>query len=194
MKKSALMTNVKIDQVEKLELHLKYLFEAGVNFKSRIITISEEIDDALFLKVDAAMSEMESHNGKAITVRINSEGGDPYSAAAIVGRMHASDCVVNTEGFGKMMSAATLILAAGKKRKVSYMAWFMWHESSYGVEGRHDAIKSVVAQQEREENSWAEWMAKFTKRDKKFWLENSKKDTYMSPAELISAGVVDEII
>ena len=187
------MSVTKIDNAEKLELHLKYLFE-GVNFKDRVITISEEIEDPLFLRIDAALTEMESHSRKAITIRINSDGGSPYCAAAIVGRMKASKCQINTEGYGRMMSAATLILAAGKVRKVSFMAWFMWHESSYGVEGRHSEVKTIVEQQEKEETSWAEWMTRFTKKDKKFWYDTAKKDTYLSPNELLSYGVVDEII
>lgn len=182
-------------KVSQLGIHLETLFERGVNFRDRIITINNEIDSAEFQKIDAGLSEMESDSRKSVTIRINSPGGSVYDALAIIGRLKASKCKIITEGFGHIMSAATLILACGDERRMSKFAWFMIHEASYSVDGKHKEIKAAVAQNEREEIQWAKWMEEFSERDAKFWKKTAdEKDTYYTPEELKELGVVDEII
>lgn len=179
----------------KIALHYEYLFEWDVNFKDRVITISNDIDSDEFARIDAALTEMETDSRKKITIRINSPGGYVYDALAIVGRIKKSKCQIITEGYGKVMSAATLILAAGNKRKVSELCWFMWHEASYElIEGRHSEHKAVVKQEEREHLQWAKWMAYFTKKSKKFWLtQGIHIDAYFDAKELVKLGVADEL-
>ena len=183
-----------VNENKEQELRLSYAFDWGVNFKQRIILIDEEIDETSFRKVDAALTEMESQNRKTVTIRINSPGGNPYDAMAIVGRMRQSVCIIKTEGYGSVMSAATLILASGDKRAMSLTGWYMQHEASYRVSGRHAAVKATVEQFEREEQYWAHWMAMCSKRNKTWWLKNGTGiDVYFSAAELQKHGVVDEV-
>jgi ATP-dependent Clp protease protease subunit len=176
-------------------LILEYAFEYNVNFKERTILISREIDEIEFNRVENALTEMESQNRKSITIRINSPGGQVYQAMAIIGRMKRSPCQIITEGYGHVMSAATLILAAGDKRKISPYTFFMHHEGSYGVEGRHSAIKDIVKQTDREEEKWCEWMGQFTKKPKSFWAKSGVRvDARFEADELLEFGVVDEIM
>ena len=178
-----------------ISLHLEYLFEYGVNFKDRIITLSDSIEPPMFDFVDAALSEMESMNGKAVTIRIKSEGGDVYDAMAIVGRMKRSKCKIITEGYGAIMSAATLILAAGNKRRISQYAVFMHHEAWYHLAtARHSEQQATVKQMETEEKLWSKWMATFSGKTEKFWYEKGKHmDAYFTPEQLLKFGVVEEV-
>lgn len=174
---------------------LEYAFMYGVNFKERSIRLTGEISEEHFELVDSALTELESQGRKSVTVVINSMGGDMYQALAIIGRLKRSPCHIVTEGYGQIMSAATLILAAGDRRKVSSYAFFMHHEASYGAEGRHSEIKNAVKQADKEDDKWCEWMAEFTKKDKKFWKTNGVSlDAYFTVEELLEFGVVDEII
>lgn len=182
-------------KISQLGIHLETLLEYGINFRDRIITIKGEIDEKQFALVDAGLSEMESASRKAVTIRINSQGGSVYDALAIVGRLRASKCKIITEGYGEIMSAATLILACGHERKMSEFGWFMTHESSYAVEGKHSDVKNYVKQAEREEAVWNRYMAKFSKQDEKFWAKvNQGVDTFYSPEQLKEIGVIDEVI
>lgn len=184
-------------KVSKLELHLEQVFDRGVNFRQRIIQIVGDIDEDKFKLIDGALSEMEADSRKAITIRINSCGGSVYDALAIVGRIKTSKCKIITEGFGCVMSAATMILACGNLRRISQFAWFMSHESRYEVTDRsHTAAVNFVKQSEREEIQWAECMAKFTKMDFDFWKKTGTggKDAYFIAKELLEMGIVDEII
>lgn len=184
-------TDVKLSQTA---MHLEYLFDKGVNFKDRTITITGDIKDPWFDIVDAAMSEFERGSKKGVTIKIFSEGGSVYDALAIVGRLKKSKCHITTEGYGCIMSAATIILACGDRRKMSEYATFMHHESSYGVEGRHSEIKNYVSHAEREERLWCEWMAEFSNKSKEFWTEFGKHlDKFFFADECMEHGVVDEV-
>lgn len=189
------VSEIKPALLDLKSLMLQYAFEQGVNFEKRTILICGEIDSDTFQKVDAALTEMESDSGKSITIKINSAGGDVYNALAIIGRMKASKCKVNTEGYGHIMSAAVAILAAGKKRKMSSVAWGMVHQASYEMAGSVAKHKEVLEQSEREENQWAEIMSLCSTETKDFWIEAcSRKDKYMKCEEMFELGVIDEII
>lgn len=180
---------------ERLQLHLSYVFDKNVNFKERIILINRDIDDEAFSLLDAALTEMESYNRQAITIRLSSDGGDLYAALAIVGRLKRSKCKIITEGYGRIMSAATLILACGNERLISKYAFFMYHETSYELEGKHSQILAQVTQAQREEELWAQWMSEFSKKSKKFYMEESRHtDKYWEPDTLLEYGIVDKII
>lgn len=197
-RRSALSASLKTSVDNKLThaaLILEYAFAYGVNFKERTITISREIDDIEFDRIENGLTEMESQSRKAITIKINSPGGQVYQALAIIGRMKRSPCQIITEGYGHVMSAATLILAAGDKRRISPYTFFMHHEGSYGVEGRHSTIKDVVKQTDKEEDKWCEWMGEFTKKPKSFWAKSGvRTDAYFDAEELLEFGVVDEVM
>lgn len=180
-------------KLSQTAMHLEYLFDRGVNFKDRTITITGDIEHPWFDIVDAAMSEFERDSKKGVIIKIYSEGGSVYEALAIVGRLTKSKCHITTEGYGCIMSAATIILACGDKRRMSEYATFMHHESSYGVEGRHSQVASYVAHAEREEKLWAKWMSQFSDRDEDFWAEFGKHiDSFFFAEECIELGVVDE--
>lgn len=179
---------------EAKSLNRQYLFEYGVNFDQRIVTVSEEIGEGSFDLIDSALQEMEAQNHKPIIIRIKSPGGSVYEAIAMVGRIKASPCKIITEGYGMVMSAATMLLSAGDVRRVSRYTWFMHHESAYSVGGRHSEVKAYVAQAEREEQVWAVWMAELTGKPAKFWATKGIHiDAYFTADQLVELGVADEV-
>lgn len=181
-------------KVAQASLLLDYSFGYKVDFKNRIITISGDIDKDVFEIIDAGLTEMESQSRKAVTIKINSGGGDTYQAAAIVGRLRESKCKIITKGYGYIMSAATIILACGHERFCSKYAMFMHHESSYGFEGKHSTTKDLVEQLEREDDLWCMWMEEFTAKPKAFWRKTGvRKDAYFTADQLLELGVVDQI-
>lgn len=193
---NALATNKASESsLTQTDIRLKYLFECGVDFKNRSITIDGEIDSGIFTWFDAAMSELEAGSRKTITIKINSPGGSVYDALAIVGRLKSSKCMVITQGFGEIMSAAVLILAAGDKRQISKYAWIMVHESSYQADGRHSTFKDVVSQAEREQNQWAIAMEEFTGNGRSVWHDLiHRKETYLNAEQGIAYSIVDEVL
>lgn len=181
-------------KLTQIALLLEYAFEHKVDFKNRIIKLSKDIDAEEFDRVDTALTEMESQSRAGVTIKINSSGGEVYHALAIIGRLKKSKCKITTEGYGHVMSAATMILAAGDSRHISKYAFFMHHEASYEVDGRHSFVKNEVKQKDKEEELWSKWMEELTKTPMKFWLKQGiGKDAYFSAEELLKLGVVDEV-
>lgn len=190
------MSEKKNIEFEKEKLRLEYLFEHGIDLEGRIIRLSGTIDEESFEAFDYQLSELERLNPrKTITIRINSPGGSVYDALAIVGRIRSSTCPIITEGYGQIMSAAVLVLAAGKKRKMSNYAWFMHHQSSYVVAGSHDDVVDEVQQMEREERMWCKWMSELSSKTEKFWTTAAKKKNFYATAEeCVKMGIIDETI
>lgn len=176
-------------------LHLEYCFDKGVNFRDRIIQLTDEIMFPAFDFIDAAFTELEKESRKGIIIKLNSLGGSVYEALAIVGRMKKSPCHVTVEGYGAVMSAATLILAAGDKRKLSHLAWFMHHEASIEPDqSRTSELVALAKQLEREDKQWAKTMAEYTNKDSRFWLKHGTHiDAYFDADELLKLGVIDEV-
>lgn len=179
------------DKHEELKRH----FDSSMSFSDRTIHITGSIGGEVdFDYIDIVMSALERDSRKAITIKINSPGGSVYEALAIVGRITSSPCRIITEGYGCIMSAATLILACGNKRRMSQYATFMFHASSYRVDGNHDSIMQEVAQMEREESQWAEWMGQLTNLSSEEWRKKSKnKNYYLTAEECEDHGIVDEV-
>jgi len=184
----------KTKDIDKEKLRLEYLFEQGVNFVDRVIQINEEIGEDSFSFIDAALSELERSSKKTITIRINSPGGSVYDSLAIIGRIHSSKCRIVTEGYGHVMSAATLLLAAGRKRRMSRYCVFMVHQMSYYIGGSHAETKEEVDQVEKQERQWCKWMSELSNKDAEFWYEQTyKKNFYLTPAKCLEYGIIDEI-
>ncbi len=180
--------------LETEKLQLEVLFSQGFSLRDRVIIMTGEIDDTWFKRIDCCLLELENRSQEPVILRLSSEGGSSTEALACIGRLVASPCDILIEGYGRVESAATLILASGNLRRLSKFSTFMHHASSYTVEGRHTEAKAYVAQQEREERLWSEWMAGFSKKDAAFWYKmGAHVDAYFTPEQLLEYGVIDEI-
>ena len=178
------------ENINRIELALEH----GINIKDRVVHFTGEIEEGSFDLVDFALHELERDSKKSIIFKINSPGGSVYEALAVAGRIRSSRCRIITEGYGHVMSAATIILAAGNKRRMSKYCTFMAHEASYELNGKHSNIKEEVEQAEREEQLWCEWMEELSGTPKEFWREMTHKSNLYLNADLcLKHGVIDEI-
>lgn len=181
--------------VDLLALRNELFISSGIDLGSRSIQIIGDIDENMFRKVETGISLLEDGCRKAITLKINSNGGSPEDAMAIVGRMQASNCQIITEGYGMIASAATLIFVAGNKRKMSEYAKFMTHQCGYELGGKHIEVYRYVMEQEKNERIAAEFMEKFSTKTAEFWyaLNKNGKDTYFTAKECLEHGLIEEI-
>jgi ATP-dependent protease ClpP protease subunit len=156
--------------------------------------LTEDIEEYHFDFFDTAMTILESQSRAAITIKINSYGGDVHTALAIIGRMQESRCHIHTKGYGKIMSASTAILAAGRKRSISRLSEFMHHEMSYEVGGKHSEILHNVKQAQTLSDRWCTLMFELTGTPIEYWSEMGKgNDHYLTPEICLELNVVDRI-
>lgn len=181
-------------ELDKLALNLECSFERGLDIQNRIIRLTEDIQEHHFDWFDAALTTLESLSRKRVTLRISSWGGDAYTALGIIGRMQNSKCLIDTEGYGKIASAATAILAAGHRRRLSRFSEFMHHEATIGVEGRQSEVEHELKQHRKMETVWCELMFELTGIPTQFWkTQGVGKDFYMTPDQCLNMNVIDEI-
>ena len=85
--------------------------------------------DGLFICLSDFLNDLAGLNGKNITIRINSVGGDLEAGVAIYHRLRDMDNVTTIVD-GLAASAASIIAQAGKTRKVYPASQMMIHSAS----------------------------------------------------------------
>lgn len=143
----------------------------------------------------AFAEDLESLNGKDVTVRINSGGGDVFAAHAIHNQLIAYKGKVTVVIDGLAASAATIIAIAGDRIIMPSNALFMIHNPAIGLSdyyGAEELAKAVEALNTIKESI----VAAYRKRCKVSADELAAMmdaETWMGAAECLEKGFVDEI-
>lgn len=143
----------------------------------------------------AFAEDLESLNGKDVTVRINSGGGDVFAAHAIHNQLIAYKGKVTVVIDGLAASAATIIAIAGDRIIMPSNALFMIHNPAIGLSdyyGAEELAKAVEALNTIKESI----VAAYRKRCKVSADELAAMmdaETWMGAAECLKKGFVDEI-
>lgn len=161
---------------------------------SRKIKIIGDIDSDNYEVFSEKMDELEAASKKPIHIELCSGGGETYVGLAYYGRIKSSPCPVHITAYGQVMSAATIILAAGTVRIMQGDAWFMVHDDALSVK-EPTRIRAVVefSHHETVERQWAEILSRHSKVDKDIWREWSKDTRYLNAADCLEIGIIDKI-
>lgn len=139
--------------------------------------------------------DLESLNGKDVTVRINSGGGDVFAAHAIHNQLAAYKGRVTVVIDGLAASAATIIAVAGDRIIMPSNALFMIHNPAIGLSDYYNAAdleKAVEALKTIKDSI----VAAYRKRCKASAAELSAMmdaETWLGAQECLKKGFVDEI-
>lgn len=139
--------------------------------------------------------DLESLNGKDVTVRINSGGGDVFAAHAIHNQLVAYKGRVTVVIDGLAASAATIIAVAGDRIIMPSNALFMIHNPAIGLSdyyGAEELAQAVNALNAIKDSI----VAAYRKRCKVSAEEIAAMmdaETWMGAAECLEKGFVDEI-
>lgn len=139
--------------------------------------------------------DLESLNGKDVTVRINSGGGDVFAAHAIHNQLIAYKGKVTVIIDGLAASAATIIAVAGDRIIMPSNALFMIHNPAIGLSdyyGAEELAQAVNALNAIKDSI----VAAYRKRCKVSAEEIAAMmdaETWMGAAECLEKGFVDEI-
>jgi ATP-dependent Clp protease protease subunit len=170
-------------------------FENGVDVANRRVFIGD-IDE---VSVDFAIKglylmETKSTN-EPCEMFISSYGGTIYDALALYDIMNTLRCPIHTFAYGKCMSAAPLLLAAGVpgQRWVAPHVAFMHHDWSDDVEGTGSQLEATIKHLEHVGNIWTRLLAKHSNKDFKWWQARAKKpaDFFFSADDAIEWGIAD---
>jgi len=135
-----------------------------------------------------------------ITMYVSTYGGSADEMFAIFDIMEhcKKSCHIETIGLGKVMSAGTLILAAGTKgkRKISKNCRVMLHQVSAGAFGPLFNMTTEIDAIQKLQDQYISAMASCTNLSKRKLksLLNERVNVYLSAEEAVEYGLADIII
>lgn len=151
------------------------------------------------LLVLAQTKEEDQERAEDIRIFVNTYGGSAHEMFAIYDVINwcKNFCDVETIGIGKVMSAGTLILAAGTKGK-RYLAKHckvMIHAVNGGHVGELHNLQNEMEQMAELQDSYIQALSSETSMTKRGVqsLINKKINIYLNAEEAIEKGLADEI-
>lgn len=135
-----------------------------------------------------------------ITLYISTYGGSADEMFGLFDIMNHTkkSCVIETIGVGKVMSAGTLLLAAGTKghRKISKHCRVMLHQVSAGTFGPLFNMTTEIDAIQKMQDQYIDAMVSCTSLSKRKLksLLNERVNIYLTAEEAVEYGLADEII
>lgn len=165
--------------------------------KDRIIFLGQPIDDHFANIVIAQLLFLEAEDDKKdIKMFVNSPGGSVTAALAVYDTMQFVKCDVQTICLGQAASAASLLLASGKKGKRYSLpnSRIMIHQPMGGVEGQATDISIQAKEILHLKDKLNEILAKHTGQKLEKIKSDVERDFFMGAEEAKKYGIIDEII
>lgn len=171
-------------------------FDYGIDFSNRRVFLDDDIDiESVGAAIKGLYLMETASNTLPVEIFISSYGGCVYESLALYDIINTLKCPVYTFGYGKIMSAAVLLLAAGEPghRWVAPNVGLMHHDWSCEIEGKGEDLRIAVKEGERLNQNWTKLLSGCTNKDFKWWHSRSKKnaDFYFTAEQAIDWGVAD---
>ena len=165
--------------------------------RERIVFLGRPVDDELANLIVGQLLFLEAEDPeKDISLYVNSPGGEVYAGLAIYDAMQHVRPDVSTICFGMGMSAAAMIVAAGApgKRFALPNAKLMIHQGSAGFRGAPTDVSIAAREVESTTRQMADIIARHSGREPEQVLDDIDSDRFMTPAEAVEYGLVDEVL
>ncbi len=165
--------------------------------KDRIIFLGTTIDDVVANSVIAQLLFLDAQGSEEdIRMYINSPGGVVTAALAIYDTMQHVKSDVSTICVGSAASAASLLLAAGKKGKRYILpnAEVMIHQVLGGTSGQASDVDIHARHILATKGRLNAIMAKHTGQKVSTIERDSDRDHYMTAAQAKKYGIVDRVL
>jgi ATP-dependent Clp protease protease subunit len=163
----------------------------------RIVFLGSPINDEVANVLIAQLLFLQAENAdKDVYLYINCPGGSVYAGLAIYDTIQFMTAPVSTICMGMAASMGALLLGAGTKGKRSALpnSRIMIHQPSGGSQGTASDIeiqaKEILYARERIN----EILANHTGQPIEKVAEDADRDRFMSPAEAIEYGLIDQVI
>ena len=165
--------------------------------KDRIILLGTEIDDTVANLIVAQLLFLQAEDPKKdIDLYINSPGGSVTAGLAIYDTMQVISCDVKTYCIGQCASMGAVLLSAGTKGKRFALphSRIMIHQPWGGTEGTAADIEIQSKEILRLRSMLNNILADHTGKPLKQIEKDTSRDFFMSAAEAVEYGIVDQII
>ena len=185
---------------------LMQLLGAGGGPESRSIMLQGNLEEESAAEIITALivlssqKDPETNEVEPIKFYISTYGGaadEMFAIYDVMNYVKRQGVIIETVGLGKVMSAGTLLLAAGTPghRKLGKHCRVMIHAVAGGSMGELHSIKNELEQMNVLQESYIKAMSDETEMSKKQIqsLINRKVNVYLSADEAIEKGLADEV-
>jgi ATP-dependent protease ClpP protease subunit len=187
-----LSKTVKIDE-------FGYWHQYGVYTPARLIDLSGDIDEEKAVQFIKNIRLLDHVSDKAITVLINSSGGDIHQGLAIIDAIKECHSEVTTHAVGPCYSMAVAVFQSGDYRKISSNATLMLHAGSMELSEDHPEIVDRWHKEFKRVGSiYDDIILKKIKEKKPRFREKTLKDimlfdTIYTADQVLKMGLADKI-
>ncbi len=165
--------------------------------KDRIVFVGGQVTDDLANLVTAQLLFLESEDPeREINMYINSPGGSVTAGLAIYDTMQFVRPPVSTLCVGQAASMGALLLASGAKGKRYSLphSRILIHQVSGGFEGQAADIEIHAREALRLKEILNDILARHTGQNVKKVEKDTDRDNFMSAAQAVEYGLIDEVI
>jgi ATP-dependent Clp protease protease subunit len=165
--------------------------------KDRIVFLGGTVTDDLANVITAQLLFLESEDPeREVNMYINSPGGSVTAGLAIYDTMQFVKPPVSTLCVGQAASMGSFLLAAGAKgrRYALPHSRILIHQLSGGFEGQAADIEIQAREALRQKGILNEVLAHHTGKTVKQIEKDTDRDNFMSAAQAVEYGLIDEVI
>ena len=165
--------------------------------KDRIVFMGGTVTDDLANLITAQLLFLESEDPeREVNMYINSPGGSVTAGLAIYDTMQFVKPPVSTLCVGQAASMGSFLLAAGAKgrRYALPHSRILIHQLSGGFEGQAADIEIQAREALRQKEILNEILARHTGKTVKQIEKDTDRDNFMSAAQAVEYGLIDEVI
>jgi len=165
--------------------------------EARTILVSGQVTPEMAMDIQAKVLILENENPKeAITVFINSPGGNADSGFAIFDILKFTECPVRTVVNGVCASAAVLIfLGADKKHRFSLPhSRFLLHQPAAGTQGDASDLAITAREILKMRERYNKIVADASGQTPEKVLADVNRDFWLNPEEAREYGLVGKVI
>ena len=172
-------------------------FDNGIDVVNRRVFLGDIDATSIDYAIKGMYLMVTESDSEPIELFISSYGGTIYDALALYDIIQTIKCPIHTFAYGKCMSAAPLLLAAGEPghRWVAAHASFMHHDWADEMEGKGEYLKAGLKHSEKLGEQWTTLLANISNKNFKWWNDRAKRsgDFYFSAEEAIDWGLADAV-
>ena len=165
--------------------------------RDRIVILGTEINDDVANLITAQLLFLESEDPeKEISFYIHSPGGSVTATLAIYDTMQFIRPPVSTLCLGQAASGGAVLLASGAKGKRYALphSRIMIHQPHGGLQGQATDLEIHAREVLRQREELNNIMARHTGQNLRKIEKDMDRDLFMSPAEAVEYGLIDEVI
>ena len=140
------------------------------------------------------VNDLKAIDGDAITVRLNSPGGDVYDGIAILNALRGHKAKITTVVDGLAASAASFIAMAGDEIVMGRNSELMIHDAWGYAIGNAAEVRKIADDLDRASDNIASIYADRAGGTAEEWRAVMRTETWYSAQEAVDAGLADRVV